>query len=414
MNLVENIKEALRSVKVNLLRTVLTGTIIAIGIMSLVGMLTAIDGIKAQIEDSFSGLGANNFDIRSKGFSGGRGVQQGVSEKNYPIVRYKEALSFQEAFNSTGPSTVFSTVSGAAEVKRGSKKTNPNVRVTGVDDLYFNMKALKIEKGRNFSNTEVRYGNNVCVIGLDIVETLFEKNENPLNDYITVFGRRYTVVGILEKQGSVGGGSGADRAIFIPVENASKLDANGTFRFSITASGSDPLKLEYEMGQATGMMRKIRQDRVGQEDSFELVKSQSVGESLEEVAGYLRIGGFGIGFITLLGASIGLMNIMLVSVTERTREIGIRKALGATPLRIRQQFLIEAIVICILGGILGVIIGIGIGNVVANFIGPGGFLIPWLWIFVSFGICIFVGLASGYFPARKASKLDPIESLRYE
>jgi putative ABC transport system permease protein len=414
MNLVENIKEALRSVKVNLLRTVLTGTIIAIGIMSLVGMLTAIDGIKAQIEDSFSGLGANNFDIRSKGFSGGRGVQQGVSEKNYPIVRYKEALSFQEAFNSTGPSTIFSTVSGAAEVKRGSKKTNPNVRVTGVDDLYFNMKALKIEKGRNFSNTEVRYGNNVCIIGLDIVETLFEKNEDPLNDFITVFGRRYTVVGILEKQGSVGGGSGADRAIFIPVENASKLDATGTFRFSITASGSDPLKLEYEMGQATGMMRKIRQDKVGQEDSFELVKSQSVGESLEEVAGYLRIGGFGIGFITLLGASIGLMNIMLVSVTERTREIGIRKALGATPLRIRQQFLIEAIVICILGGILGVIIGIGIGNVVANFIGPGGFLIPWLWIFVSFGICIFVGLASGYFPARKASKLDPIESLRYE
>jgi putative ABC transport system permease protein len=168
------------------------------------------------------------------------------------------------------------------------------------------------------------------------------------------------------------------------------------------------------MGQATGIMRKIRQDRVTMEDSFDLTKSQSVAESLEEVAGYLRIGGFGIGFITLLGASIGLMNIMLVSVTERTREIGIRKALGATPLRIRQQFLIEAILICVVGGFFGLVLGILIGNVIANFIGPGGFLIPWLWMFVSFVICVVVGLLSGFFPAYKASKLDPIESLRYE
>lgn len=414
MNLLENIKEALQSIKSHLLRTVLTGTIVAIGIMSLVGMLTAIDGIKAQIEESFSGLGASNFDVRSRGFSGGRAVQDGKTEKSYPVVKYREALAFKDAFANTGPATVFTTVSGTAEVKRGSKKTNPNVRLTGADDLYFGLKGLKIEKGRNFSRTEVQYGNYVCIVGVDIVKSLFENTEDPVNDYITVYGNRYTIIGVLEKQGSVGGGPGADRAIFIPVENASRLDLNGTFRYSITASGSDPLKLEYEMGQATGLMRKIRQDKVGQEDSFELTKSQSVGESLEEVAGYLRIGGFGIGFITLLGASIGLMNIMLVSVTERTREIGIRKALGATPMRIRQQFLIEAIVICILGGIAGVLFGIGIGNIVANAIGPGGFLVPWFWIFVAFIVCIVVGLASGYFPARKASRLDPIESLRYE
>jgi putative ABC transport system permease protein len=412
MNLLENIKEALNSVKVNLLRTILTGTIIAIGITSLVGMLTAIDGIKAQIEESFSGLGANNFDIKSR--ASGTMVQEGKAEKTFPLVKYKEALSFQNEFRDSGISTVFSTVSGAVEIKRGSKKTNPNVRVTGVDDLYFNIKGIKIEKGRNFSNTEVSYGNNVCIVGVDVIETLFGNDENPLNDYISFYGRRYTIVGILEKQGSVGGDSGPDRAIFIPVENASRLDSQGTFRYTITASGTDPLKLEYEMGQATGVMRKIRQDRIGEEDSFEIAKSRSIGESLEEVAGYLRIGGFTIGFITLLGAAIGLMNIMMVSVTERTREIGIRKALGATPLRIRQQFLIEAIVICILGGILGVFLGIGIGNIVANAIGPGGFLIPWLWILIAFVICVIVGLASGYFPAYKASKLDPIESLRYE
>jgi putative ABC transport system permease protein len=412
MNLLENIKEALNSVKVNLLRTILTGTIIAIGITSLVGMLTAIDGIKAQIEESFSGLGANNFDIKSK--AGGMMVQDGKTEKTFPLIKYKEALAFQSEFRSSGLSTVFSTVSGAVEVKKGSKKTNPNVRVTGVDDLYFNIKGIKIEKGRNFSNTEVVYGNNVCIVGIDVVETLFGKDENPINDYVSFYGRRYTIVGILEKQGSVGGDSGPDRAIFIPVENASRLDSKGTFRYTVTARGTDPLKLEYEMGQATGVMRKIRQDRIGEEDSFEIAKSRSIGESLEQVAGYLRIGGFTIGFITLLGAAIGLMNIMMVSVTERTREIGIRKALGATPLRIRQQFLIEAIVICILGGILGVFLGIGIGNIVANAIGPGGFLIPWLWILVAFVICVIVGLASGYFPAYKASKLDPIESLRYE
>ncbi len=160
-------------------------------------------------------------------------------------------------------------------------------------------------------------------------------------------------------------------------------------------------------------MRAIRQDPVKQENSFEIKINKSLAEKLGEITGYLRIGGFTIGFITLLGASIGLMNIMLVSVTERTREIGIRKALGATPQMIRQQFLIEAIVICQMGGMIGIILGLGIGNLTSLFI-DGAFVIPWLWILFGVTIGMVVGLLSGYLPARKAAKLDPIESLRFE
>jgi putative ABC transport system permease protein len=414
MDLIENIREALRSVKVNLLRTVLTGAIIAIGISSLVGMLTAIDGIKAQIADSFAGLGANSFDIRNKGFSGGRAIQEGKTEKTYPKMTYREVQDFKNEYSAIGISTVSATVTGAAEIKRGSKKTDPNSRIRAIDENYVNLKAIKIEKGRNLSNLEVRYGNNVCIIGQEIQTTLFESGEDPINQKISFLGRPYTIVGVMEKQGGMGPDQGADRQILIPIENGSRLDRQGTFNYQITGVASGPERIDYEMGQATGMMRKIRQDRVTMEDSFDLTKSESVAESLEEVAGYLRIGGFGIGFITLLGASIGLMNIMLVSVTERTREIGIRKALGATPLRIRQQFLIEAIMICVLGGFLGLILGIIIGNIIATVVGFGGFLVPWLWMFVSFLICVIVGLLSGFFPAYKASKLDPIESLRYE
>ncbi|MEP1260373.1 ABC transporter permease [Algoriphagus sp.] len=414
MNLIENVREAVRSIKVNLLRTVLTGAIIAIGISSLVGMLTAIDGIKAQIADSFSGLGANSFDLRNKGFSGGRAIQDGKTEKTYPRLTFREVMDFKEKYTSVGIATVFTRVTGSAEIKRDSKKTNPNVRVLGADENYLNIKALTLDFGRNFTSMEIQNGYNVCIIGKELGTTLFESNEDPLNKKITVLGMPYTIIGILEEQGGMGPDQGADRQILIPIENASRLDKRGSLTYSVTGVASGPERIDYEMGQAIGMMREIRQDRVAQEDSFDLTKSESVAESLEEVAGYLRIGGFGIGFITLLGASIGLMNIMLVSVTERTREIGIRKALGATPLRIRQQFLFEAIMICILGGAMGVVLGISIGNIIALVIGVGGFLIPWLWMIIAFGICILVGLMSGYFPAYKASKLDPIESLRYE
>jgi putative ABC transport system permease protein len=172
--------------------------------------------------------------------------------------------------------------------------------------------------------------------------------------------------------------------------------------------------MDYAMGEATGVMRSIRRDRPGDLNSFELEKSETLAQELESITSGLRMGGFGIGFITLLGASIALMNIMLVSVTERTREVGVRKALGATPLRIRQQFVIEAIVVCLLGGIAGIIMGILIGNLLSRAMGITLFVVPWTWMTVGMAVCVFVGLISGYYPAHKASRLDPIESLRFE
>jgi putative ABC transport system permease protein len=216
----------------------------------------------------------------------------------------------------------------------------------------------------------------------------------------------------MEEQGGLGGDSGPDRTIIIPIETGRKLSPFD-LNYEIKVMTDSPMNQEYVVGETTGLMRKIRQDRAGSPDSFEVRVNKSLSERLDEMSGYLRIGGFSIGFITLLGASIALMNIMMVSVTERTREIGVRKALGATPLKIRRQFLIESIVICQLGGVAGIVLGLIIGNVITAVLG-GSFIVPWLWIIVSILIGMIVGVISGYIPAYQASKLDPIESLRFE
>ena len=246
-----------------------------------------------------------------------------------------------------------------------------------------------------------------------MVKTLFTENEDPINRQIKFYGNTYRIIGVLEEKGGFGGETEEDRNVIIPLLNAKRLDRRGNMRYNITTMIQDQENIEYAMGEAVGFMRKIRNDRIGQEDSFEIERSDAVTEELDTITNGLRIGGFVIGAVTLLGAAIGLMNIMMVTVTERTREIGIRKALGATPKRILQQFLIEAIVICQMGGIAGAILGIIVGNVLANILG-GAFIIPWVWITMGLIICVIVGIISGYIPAKRAAAMDPIESLRFE
>ncbi|HCM76115.1 MAG TPA: ABC transporter, partial [Cytophagales bacterium] len=299
------------------------------------------------------------------------------------------------------------------EVKHNSNKTNPNIGVMGVNEEYLAIKGLNIEKGRNFSSIEIQYGSKVVVLGSKVVEAIFEDNEEPINEEVSFKGTRFRVIGVLKEKGQLSEDN-YDNMVFVPVIVANQMASGRGLDYNLTVGINDASQLELAMGEATGLMRSIRQDKVGDPNSFEMEKSETLAENLESITGALRIGGFGVGFITLLGASIALMNIMMVSVTERTREVGVRKALGATPLRIRQQFVIEAIVVCILGGIAGIILGIAIGNLISRAIGIDSFVVPWLWMLVGLIICVVVGLLSGYYPAYKASKLDPIESLRFE
>lgn len=412
MNIKENIAEGLRSIKGNLLRTILTALIISLGITSLVGILTAIDGIQSSVDNSFSGLGANSFDIRNRPANQIR--REGQKEKRFKNIDYRQAVRYKALFANKGKVSLKTNVSNNAIAKFLSKKTNPNTRLLGIDDNFIELKGYKIGGGRNFSSNEFSNAINVCLLGVDVIDQLFER-ESPINQEILVNGIKLKVIGVFAKKGNMMGG-GDDRVIMVPLETGRKMAVGRNLTFDITTSSTKVKNLENFMEEARGIMRKVRMDPITAEDSFSLDRSDSIAKSFESITSSLQLGGFVIGFITLLGASIALMNIMMVSVSERTREIGIRKSLGATPFRILQQFLIEAIVICLIGGIGGIILAIPIGNLIAQGISSGAasFIIPWLWMTVGIIICVLVGLFSGIYPAFKASKLDPVDALRYE
>jgi putative ABC transport system permease protein len=411
MDIIENMKEGLRSVRANLLRSILTALIVAIGITSLVGILTAIDGIEQSVNESLASLGVNTFDIRSRTNRGAN--NQGKTEKVYPQITLTEAFQFIEKYSVPSTKSLAADLTYVAEVKRKSKKTNPNVRVIGCNEEYAAIKALELQDGRNFSRLEIERGSQVAILGYKIYKTLYEENEKVMGSEVTFLGARFRVVGVLEEKGQLAEDN-FDNMVLVPVIKANQMAKGRGLSYEVTVGINDPTQVEYAMGEATGLMRNIRHDRIGDQNSFELEKSETLAENMATITNALRIGGFSVGFITLLGASIALMNIMLVSVTERTREVGVRKALGATPLRIRQQFVIEAIVVCLLGGIAGVILGIIIGNLMSRAMGIDTFVVPWMWMLIGMIVCIIVGLISGYYPAHKASKLDPIESLRFE
>lgn len=408
----EIIAMALQNIRANLLRAVLTLMIIALGIMALVGILTAIDAIAYSLNDNFSGLGANSFSIQRK-WGEVKSNRGGRRQKAGEPIDYRQATEFKERFVFPASVSLSFWATSLASAKFGDEETNPNVGFVGVDENYFPVKGMDIEFGRNFSNAEINDGQPKVVIGQDIAKKLFKnKPEKAENQIISVSGNKYRVIGILASKGASMNSSG-DRAIYAPLLTVKSLYGNENTEYDIVIAVKNALDMEAAQSEASGIFRQIRRLRPGEEDDFEVFASDSLVAILKENTSYLRWATIAIGLMTLLGAAIGLMNIMLVSVTERTREIGIYKALGATSGSILYQFLMEAIVICQLGGIFGILLGIMVGNLVTPALG-GSFLIPWAWMGLGFGLCMLVGVVSGFYPALKASRLDPIEALRYE
>jgi len=405
---IENLRIAFSAIRSNLLRTVLTVFIIAFGIMALVGILTAIDAIKGSISNQFRSMGANTFSIVNRNSQ----VRVGGRIERYRSIEFREAMEFKETYDFPALVSISTTASEIATVKYKSEKTNPNIPIMGTDENYLITSGYEIKKGRNLTVNDVISNSHVVVIGSGLENELFGDKEEALGKIISIGNGKYKIIGILKEKGSSFGSSG-DKICILPITSVRQYFSRPNMNFGISVLPNDSKLLKAAINEAEGSFRVIRKLRSFENSNFTIETSDNLSNMLIENIKYVTIAATIIGIITLFGAAIGLMNIMLVSVTERTREIGIRKAIGAKSSVIRRQFLYESVIIGQLGGFFGIILGILIGNVVSLVTG-GTFIIPWIWILSGVILCLFVGLVSGLFPAIKASKLDPIISLRYE
>ncbi|MBN2863899.1 MAG: ABC transporter permease [Bacteroidales bacterium] len=406
----ENLRVALNAIKSNKIRTILTICIIALGIMALVGILTAIEAIKGSLTDQFTLMGANSFTISSRGMT----IQLGnsrVRSKNHSRISFREAMEFKSKFTEPAWVSVSYNATSMATVKYGSEETNPNVSLLGVDENYLAVSGYEINLGRSFSADELQLNRRLVIIGSEIAGDLFPADLDPVGKQISIGGLKLEVAGVLKSKGA--SQTSGDNICFIPVTAARQYFSSPNMNFNINVMPLNPANLDLMTGEAEAVFRRVRNLDPRDESDFNITKSDNIVALLLENIKYVTLAATLIGLVTLFGAAVGLMNIMLVSVTERTREIGVRKAIGAKPRTIKNQFLFESILIGQMGGIFGIILGILIGNIVSSML-QSDFVIPWIWVFTGVVLCLLVGIVSGYAPALKAANIDPIEALRYE
>ena len=415
-----------RNIAGNKLRTSITVAIIALGIFALILIITSIKAASNSLTTSFSTMGANSFSLRFKDrnirIGGGRQRENTKTSKSAlrekksnmgKIITYDEARAFKERYNF--PAKVGLALMGPRNIvcNNDRKKTNPDVTVLGGDENYLELNGYKIANGRNFTESEIESGRSICMLGSGVAKKLYPDNPGKAIDkVVSVDHKPYRVIAVLEDKGS-SAFFNTSKIIVTPYNNIRRLYASQSLSFNVGVMVNDLKVMDVAIGEAKGTFRPIRKLDVKDEANFYVDKSDSIAEALLTNLGFLEKGTIGIAFITLIGAAIGLMNIMLVAVNERTKEIGLIKALGGTKKDIRAQFLYESVLISLLGAVVGIVSGILLGNVVAVLLNTG-FVVPWGWVIAGIFVCSFVGLAAGLYPAYKASKLDPIVALRYE
>ena len=426
MNFSDIFSLAFRTVSGNKLRTGLTITIIAFGIMALVGIITAIKAMNQKFTESFSTMGANAFTIRYKernirfGGNGGGDVtvsKKGKKEKKSnlnKIITKNEAEYFAQNFKFPGAITSLSVFGNRQNIiSFNEKKTSPNVMMFGADENYLDLNGYKLIAGRNITVQEVISGQNVCIIGYDVAKAFFNEDvDKALNRTVSINNIPYRVLGVLESRGSTFGFS-RDNMVIIGYKNLTNNFSGNNTSYVIAVKVADMTNMNTVMGEAESFFRGVRKNKITEESNFTLDKSDSIVEKAMNSLGFLTISATVIGLITLIGAAIGLMNIMLVSVAERTKEVGLIKAIGGKKSTVKKQFLLEAVIISVLGALLGILLGVMVGNAFSLVL-KTGFVVPWNWVLYGIGICSLVGLIAGLYPAIKAGKLNPIDALRYE
>jgi putative ABC transport system permease protein len=416
---------ASRTVRSNKLRTGLTVSIIAFGIMALVGIITAIKAMNQKFSESFSTMGANGFTIRFKQREihfGGGGSELKVAKKgkrkektsslNKPIT-IKEADAFKKYYSFPAITGVSVLANRNSLVSFDTRKTTPNVLLLGADENYLLLNGFKLAAGRNMNKNDAESGRNLCLLGYDVAKKLFKENiGRAVNAVVRLNDMPYRVLGVMDSRGSSFGFS-RDNVIITGYKNIDRNFSGNVGSYTIAVMTDDIRKVNEAMGEAEGSFRAIRKLNTTEESNFVLDRNDAIAEKAMKSLGFLTVSATGIGLITLIGAAIGLMNIMLVSVTERTKEVGLIKAIGGKSKLVRRQFLLEAVIISLLGAFFGILLGVIVGNLFSMIL-KTGFVVPWNWVIYGIVICTIVGLLAGLYPALKAGKLNPIEALRYE